>query len=90
VFRSSKHLYAQAIDDDRGHTLAHASTRDAQVRSEEPRGGTVAAAKVVGGAMAAKLQAAGIDCVVFDRGGFVYHGRIRAVADALREAGIKL
>lgn len=90
VFRSSKHIYVQAIDDGRGHTLAHASSRDAVIRSAVPSGGNIAAAKQVGGAIAAKLKSAGIGSVVFDRGGHLYHGRVRAVADAVREAGIKL
>lgn len=89
VFRSSKHIYAQAIDDRSGRTLAHASTRDADVRAQVPSGSSVAAAKTVGSALAAKLKAVGVKGVVFDRGGFVYHGRIKAVADAVRESGIE-
>jgi large subunit ribosomal protein L18 len=90
VFRSSKHLYAQAIDDDQGRTLAAVSTRDPALRGQLKGGGTVAAAKLVGGTLGTKLKEAGVETVVFDRGGFVYHGRVRAVAEALREAGLKL
>jgi large subunit ribosomal protein L18 len=90
VFRSAKHIYAQAIDDDRGHTIAHASTQDTALVGKEAKGWNREAAKLVGGAMAEKLKAAGIDTVVFDRGGNVYRGRVKALADGLREAGLKL
>ncbi len=90
VFRSSKHIEAQAIDDVAGRTVAHASSREASLRSGAAKGTSVDGAKSVGRALAERLKAAGIGRVVFDRGGFVYHGRVRALADALREAGIEL
>ena len=88
VFRSSKHIYVQAIDDLAGRTLASASTMEANVR-----GGTTAtvdAAKSVGKLVGERAKAAGITAVVFDRGGFKYHGRVAAVADGAREAGLTL
>ena len=90
VFRSLKHIYVQAIDDQRGMTLAHVSTQDQEVRGGSAKTWNIDAAKRVGGAMAEKLKAAGISAGVFDRGGCVYHGRVRAVAEALREGGIQL
>ncbi len=89
VFRSLKHIYAQVIDDAGGHTLVAASTRDKEVRKTLKSGGNVAAAKVVGKVLAERAVAAGISRVVFDRGGYAYHGRIKALADAAREAGLK-
>jgi large subunit ribosomal protein L18 len=89
VFRSDKHIYAQVIDDETGTTLATASTREKDVHSRAPRGGNVEAAKLVGAAIAEKLKAKGIETVVFDRGGFLYHGRVKALAEAAREAGLK-
>jgi len=89
VFRSDKHIYAQAIDDGTGQTIAHASTLDAGLKAGVKRGGNVDAAKVVGGAIAERLKSKGIEDVVFDRGGYLYHGRIKALADAAREAGLK-
>jgi large subunit ribosomal protein L18 len=89
VFRSDKHIYAQAIDDGSGQTVAHASTLDADLKATTTRGGNVEAAKVVGSAIAARLKDKGIEDVVFDRGGYLYHGRIKALADAAREAGLK-
>ena len=88
VFRSSKHIYVQAIDDLAGRTLASASTMEADVR-----GGTTAtvdAAKSVGKLVGERAKAAGITTVVFDRGGFKYHGRVAAVAEGAREAGLTL
>jgi len=90
VYRSDKHIYAQAIDDVAGRTLAQASTVDAEVRAQVGSGGSVQAAKVVGGVIAARLRQGGIDVVVFDRGGFRYHGRVKALAEAARSAGLKL
>ena len=90
IYRSLKHIYAQVIDDVAGKTLAHASTQQAAIRSDCPNGGNSAAATKVGGVIGEQLKAAGIKSVVFDRGGFVYHGRIKALAEAVREAGIKL
>ena len=89
IFRSDKHIYAQAIDDGSGSTVAHASTLDAELKGSVKRGGNVDAAKAVGGAIAARLKDKGIGDVVFDRGGYLYHGRIKALADAAREAGLK-
>ena len=88
VFRSDKHIYAQAIDDATGATVACASTMDKDLRPKQGKGKTDAA-KVVGGAIAERLKAKGIEAVVFDRGGYLYHGRIKALADAAREAGLK-
>jgi large subunit ribosomal protein L18 len=88
VFRTTKHIYAQAIDDASGRTLAQASTLDGEVRGGAA-GGNVDAAKRVGAALGERLKAAGVEKVVFDRGGNRYHGRIKALADAAREAGVK-
>jgi len=89
IFRSLKHIYAQVVDDIRGQTLASASTRDKEIRKTTKSGGNVAAAKMVGKVLAQRVLAAGISAVVFDRGGYAYHGRVKAVADAAREAGLK-
>jgi large subunit ribosomal protein L18 len=89
VRRSLHHLYAMLVDDERGHTLAVASTRESAVGSELASRTNLAAAKAVGDAIAAKARAAGISEVVFDRGGYKYHGRVRALADAAREAGLQ-
>ena len=88
VRRSLHHLYAVLVDDARGHTLAAVSTRDQSLGGELSSKTNLAAAKAVGGAIAAKAKAAGISEVVFDRGGYKYHGRVRALADAAREAGL--
>lgn len=89
VFRSEQHIYAQIIDDVKGVTLAAASTVEKDIKAQVKAGSNVEAAKVVGEAIAKKALAKGIDKVVFDRGGFLYHGRIAAVADAAREAGLQ-
>ena len=89
VFRSDKHIYAQLIDDHAGKTLASASSTLADVRGEQKNGGNIAAAKKVGKAIADRAKAAGIKMVAFDRGGRKYHGRIKALADAAREGGLK-
>ncbi len=89
VFRSSKHIYAQVVDDVSGSTLAHASTLSRDVRGEVAEATKSDAAKKVGQAIAKLLLAKGISKVVFDRNGYLYHGRIRALADAAREAGLK-
>lgn len=89
VFRSLKHIYAQIIDDGRGATLVSASTLDKEVRKTLKSGGNLAAAKLVGQVLAARALAAGISRVVFDRGGYAYHGRVKALADAAREGGLK-
>lgn len=89
VFRSLKHIYAQVVDDTSGHTLVAASSRDGEVRKSVQGGGNVAAAKVVGKCLAERAIAKGIPSVVFDRGGYAYHGRVKALADSAREAGLK-
>ncbi len=89
VFRSGKHIYAQVIDDDAGHTLAAASSLDATLRGELPTGATIAAAARIGKAIAERALAAGIADVVFDRGGRRYHGRVKALAEAARAGGLK-
>jgi large subunit ribosomal protein L18 len=88
VFRSQKHIYAQLIDDAAGRTLAAAASLAADVRKDRKTGATVEAAKGVGRAVAEKAKAAGISLAVFDRGGRDYHGRVRAVAEGAREAGL--
>ena len=90
VFRSQSHIYAQLIDDEAGTTLAHASSLDKDLRGDKKkRGATVEAAKAVGSLIATRAREKGVETVVFDRGGFQYHGRIKALADAAREAGLK-
>jgi len=89
VYLSLKHIYVQAIDDTTGRTLAAASTLEKELRQQQAYGGNIAAAKLVGRAVAERLRSQGIETVVFDRGGFRYHGRIKAVADAAREGGLK-
>ncbi len=90
VFRSLDHIYAQVIDDRTGRTLVAASSLDKTTRQQLKGGGNIAAAKVVGKVLAERAKAAGIAQVVFDRGGYKYHGRVKALADAAREAGLKL
>jgi len=87
VFRSSRHISAQVIDDTRGHTLASASTLEKELRQVPT--GDVKAAAAVGKLVAQRAKAAGITAVVFDRGGFKYHGRVAALADAAREEGLE-
>lgn len=89
VFRSARHIYAQVVDDTAGETLAHASTLSRDVRGDLSESNKLDAAKKVGKTIARLLLAKGIDKVVFDRSGYLYHGRVRALADAAREAGIK-
>jgi large subunit ribosomal protein L18 len=90
VFRSNAHMYCQVIDDTQGHTLVAASDLEDEVIQKAGEGATKAArAKAVGEIIAERAKAAGVDSVVFDRGGFLYHGRIKAVADGAREAGLK-
>jgi large subunit ribosomal protein L18 len=88
VFRSLEHIYAQVIDDSRGHTLAAASTMDNDIREETATMKKVDAAKRVGAVVAERAKAAGVTSVVFDRGGYQYHGRVKALADAAREGGL--
>ena len=85
VYRSLNHIYAQIIDDQKGVTIASAST----LATKSKTGGNVAAAKEIGKAIAEKAQEKGVKKVVFDRGGFLYHGRIKALAEAAREAGLE-
>lgn len=89
VFRSDNHIYAQIIDDAKAHTLVAASTMEKDISSKLDKTSNVDAAKAVGEALAQKALAKGIEEVVFDRGGFLYHGRIQSLADAAREAGLK-
>ncbi len=88
VFRSGKHIYAQVIDDARGHTLAAASDIDPDVIGDAKGKAKTACAELVGVAIARKAAAAGVERVVFDRGGFLYHGRVKALAEAARKAGL--
>jgi large subunit ribosomal protein L18 len=88
IFRSQSHIYAQIVDDDSGTTLCGASSLDKDVRGTG-RGSTVAAAKEVGGLIAGRARDKGIADVVFDRGGFQFHGRVKALADAAREGGLR-
>ena len=89
VFRSNKHIYAQVIDDSQGTTVTAASTLDADAKKDGKGGGNIAAAKAVGKLVAERAKAKGIETVLFDRGGYLYHGRIKALAEAAREAGLK-
>jgi large subunit ribosomal protein L18 len=89
VYRSSKYIYAQIVDDSRGKTLVAASTREKDVRGDLKHAGNIQASKLVGKAIADRAKAKGIETVVFDRGGYIYHGRIKAIAEAAREAGLK-
>lgn len=89
VFRSNKHIYAQIIDDEKQVTIAQASTVDKEVKGQVEFTDTVEAAKAVGEAVAKRAMEKGVESVVFDRGGFLYHGKIQALADAAREAGLK-
>jgi large subunit ribosomal protein L18 len=89
VYRSLKHIYAQVIDDRAGRTLVSASSLDKQARQQIKGGSNIAAAKVIGRLVAERALAAGIEKVVFDRGGYKYHGRLEALANAAREAGLK-
>jgi large subunit ribosomal protein L18 len=89
VFRSSKHIYAQVINDASGTTLAAAGTLDPEIRSQHAYGGNKAAAAVVGRVIAERARQAGIDKICFDRRSYNYHGRVEALANAAREAGLK-
>ena len=88
VFRSSKHIYAQVIDDEKGETLAAASSLEKDLRGSLKTGANRDAAKAVGKLIAERAAAKGVKDVVFDRGGYLYHGRIKALADAAREGGL--
>ncbi len=89
VFRSEKHIYAQMIDDVDGRTIVSASTVEKSVRESIPHGNTVEAAEAIGQLVAERAVEKGISKVVFDRGGYLYHGRIQALADAARKAGLE-
>lgn len=89
VFRSLNNIYAQLINDEQGQTVASASTLDKAVREATKSGGNVDAAKAVGKLIAERAQEKGIKKVIFDRGGFQYHGRVKALADAARESGLE-
>lgn len=89
VFRSSKHIYAQVINDQTSTTLASASTLESEIRGQHPYGGNKAAATTVGRVLAERAKKAGIDKICFDRRSYKYHGRVQALADAAREAGLQ-
>jgi large subunit ribosomal protein L18 len=88
VFRSSKHIYAQIIDDTKGVTLAAASSLDKDLRAKLKSGGTKDAAREVGLLIASRAKAAGVEAIMFDRGAYLYHGRVKALADGAREGGL--
>jgi large subunit ribosomal protein L18 len=88
VFRSLNHIYAQLVDDDTSRTLAAADSRSKEFRTQHTRGSNVAAATAVGTLLAERAKAQGIQRVVFDRGGYTYHGRVKALADAARSGGL--
>ena len=88
VFRSSKHIYAQLIDDDEGVTLASASSIEKATRDGSKTGASIAAAKTVGKLIAERAKEKGVKDVIFDRGSYLYHGRVRALAEAAREGGL--
>jgi len=89
VFRSARHIYAQIIDDEQGKTVAAASTQSKEIRDQTKASNKTAAAKLVGELLAAKAMAARVDQVVFDRGGYKFHGRVKALATGVRERGLK-
>jgi len=89
VFRSGKHIYAQIIDDTKGTTVVSASTLDKEIRNNIKKSSNIEAASFIGKAVAERAVKAGVSEVVFDRGGYIYHGRVKALADAAREAGLK-
>jgi large subunit ribosomal protein L18 len=89
VFRSLAHIYAQVVDDRAGKTLVAASSLESEVCSTPKKAGNIAAAKMVGKAIAERAKSKGIEAVVFDRGGYLYHGRVKALAEAAREGGLK-
>ncbi len=89
VFRSGKHIYAQIIDDAKDATIVAASTLEKEVRDNIKKTATVEAASFIGKVVAERAAKAGVSEVIFDRGGYIYHGRVKALADAAREAGLK-
>lgn len=90
VHRTNSHIYAQVFSPEGDKVIASASTVEKEIRSQAPNGGNIAAAALVGKRIAEKAKSAGVERVAFDRGGFKYHGRVKAVAEAAREAGLKL
>ncbi len=89
VFRSQNHIYVQAIDDEAGRTIAHASTQDKEIRPKVAKAWNIEAATQVGTFIAKRLKGLGVDSAILDRGGHAYHGRVKAIAEAAREAGLK-
>jgi len=89
IYKSLKRIYVQAVDDTQGITLAAASSLEKDLRSSLKNGANIEAAKAVGASIAARLKEKGITAVVFDRNGYVYHGRVKALADSAREAGLQ-
>jgi large subunit ribosomal protein L18 len=89
VFRSSKHIYAQVIDDAKGETVVSASSMEKDVRSGGKTGANIDAAKAVGERLAKRAKEKGVKQVIFDRGGYLFHGRVKALADAAREGGLE-
>ena len=89
VYRSSKNIHAQIIDDSKGHTIAAASTLEKDLKGSLKTGADIAAAKAVGKLVAERASAKGVKEVIFDRGGYLYHGRVKALADAAREGGLQ-
>ena len=89
IFRSLNHIYAQIIDDVKGVTLASASSLDKEIRAVNKAGGNASGAKTVGAEIAKRAKSKGIETVVYDRGGYSYHGRVKVLAEAAREAGLK-
>ena len=89
VYRSLNHIYAQIVDDAQGATLVSASTVEKEVRGDLKNAGNIQAAKTVGKIVAERAKAKGIEAVIFDRGGYIYHGRVKALAEAARESGLK-
>lgn len=89
VFKSLNHIYAQIIDDTSGSTIVSASSNDKEMKGRLKTGGNIEAAKLVGGLLAKRASEKGVGKVVFDRGGYIYHGRVKALADAAREGGLQ-
>jgi large subunit ribosomal protein L18 len=89
IFRSINHIYAQLIDDEQGVTLVSASSLDKEIRVQNKSGGNVAGARTVGAEIARRAKSKGIESVVYDRGGYLYHGRVKTLAEAAREVGLK-
>ena len=90
IFRSNENIFAQVIDDDKGHTIVSASTIDTEVAPQLSDKNKTEAARIVGQILAERAKNAGVETVIFDRGGFQYHGRVAALAEGAREAGLKL